>query len=74
MLRGDAAVAERYLNVRDVAEQLAVTEDTVRRWLRERRLRGFMPGGSRGGYRIRESELERFVSELELEAAGGEAP
>ena len=71
MLRGDAAVAERYLNVRDVAEQLSVTEDTVRRWLRERRLLGFMPGGPRGGYRIRESELERFVSELESGVAKG---
>jgi excisionase family DNA binding protein len=70
-LTGGIAVAERYLNVHDVAEQLGVTEDTVRRWLRERRLRGFMPGGPRSGYRIRESELERFVSELEGEAAGG---
>jgi excisionase family DNA binding protein len=64
-----ATVAERYLTVRDVAEQLSVNEDTVRRWLRERRLRGFMPGGPRGGYRVRESELERFVADLEREAA-----
>jgi len=62
-------VAERYLNVHDVAEQLDVSEDTVRRWLRERRLRGFMPGGPRSGYRIRESELERFVSKLESTTA-----
>jgi len=52
-----------------VAEQLDVAEDTVRRWLRERRLRGFMPGGRRSGYRIREAELERFVSKLESTAA-----
>jgi excisionase family DNA binding protein len=65
----DTAVVERYLTVHDVAAHLGVTEDTVRRWLRERRLRGFMPGGPRSGYRIRESELERFVSELEDEAA-----
>jgi excisionase family DNA binding protein len=68
-MRGDAAVAERYLTVPEVAEQLRVNEDTVRRWLRDRRLRGFMPGGARGGYRVRESELERFVSELEAGAA-----
>ena len=71
-MRGESALAERYLNVHDVAEQLSVTEDTVRRWLRDRRLRGFMPGGARGGYRIRESELERFVSELEREAGAGD--
>ena len=62
-------VAERYLNVHDVAEQLDVSEDTVRRWLRKRQLRGFMPGGLRSGYRIRESELERFVSKLESTTA-----
>jgi excisionase family DNA binding protein len=67
-------VAERYLTVHDVAEQLKVTEDTVRRWLRERRLRGFMPGGARGGYRVRESELERFIAELERDAAEDETP
>lgn len=72
MLRGDAAVVERYLTVHEVAAHLGVTEDTVRRWLRERRIRGFMPGGARSGYRIRESELERFVSELEAEAADSE--
>ena len=68
-MRGDTAVVERYLTVHDVAAQLGVTEDTVRRWLRERRLRGFMPGGPRSGYRIRESELERLVSALEGEGA-----
>ncbi len=67
------AVAERYLTVPEIAEQLRVTEDTVRRWLRERRLRGFMPGGPRGGYRVRESELERFISELEGEATEEQA-
>ena len=69
-MRGVAEVAEEFLTVPEVAEQLRVSEDTVRRWLRERRLRGFMPGGARGGYRIRESELERFVSQLERQAAG----
>jgi excisionase family DNA binding protein len=58
-------VVERYLSVHEVAAILGVAEDTVRRWLRERRLRGFMPGGPRSGYRVRESEIERFVSELE---------
>jgi excisionase family DNA binding protein len=71
VLMGATSVAERYLTVRDIAEQLAVSEDTVRRWLRERRLRGFIPGGPRSGYRIRESELERFIAELEREQDAG---
>ena len=66
-------LAERYLTVHDIAERLAVNEDTVRRWLRDRRVRGFLPGGMRTGYRVRESELERFISELEHQAADEEA-
>ncbi len=62
-------MAETFLTVPEVAERFRVTEDTVRRWLRERRLRGFMPGGARSGYRIRESEIERFVSGMEQQTA-----
>lgn len=44
-----------------VAARVRTTEDTVRRWLRQGRLKGFMPGGTKLGYRIAESELERFL-------------
>lgn len=53
---------ERMLTVQEVAERLRASPDTVRRWLREGRLRGVLPGGSRLGYRIPESELQRFIS------------
>ena len=62
---GATAVQGRYVTARQVAETLGVSLDTVRRWLKTGRLRGFMPGGTRGGYRIRESEVERFIKELE---------
>lgn len=47
--------------VREVAERLGATDETVRRWLRSGKLRGIMPGGQRLGYRIPASELERLL-------------
>lgn len=51
---------ERYLTVEQVAERLQVRRETVREWLR----RGLLPGvrlGDRTGWRIRPSDLERFL-------------
>jgi excisionase family DNA binding protein len=59
---------ERLLTVREVAERIRSTPQTVRRWLRQGRLRGFRPGGTKLGYRVPESELQRFLSE------SGESP
>jgi excisionase family DNA binding protein len=53
--------SERFLTVPDIAERLAVTDSTVREWLRTGRLQGYLPGGRRAGWRIRESDLERFI-------------
>jgi excisionase family DNA binding protein len=53
---------DRLLTVQEVAERLRVNAETVRRWLRQGRLHGMMPGGDRAGYRIRESELRRFMA------------
>jgi excisionase family DNA binding protein len=58
------------LTVEDVAARLSVKPDTVRRWLRQGRLRGVLPGGRRLGYRVPIAELERFaptVSALEVQ-------
>ena len=52
---------ERMLTVREVSERLNVPEATIRRWLRDGRLRGARLGGTRLGYRIAESDVERFV-------------
>ena len=56
---------DRYLTVDDVAERLHVSAWSVREWLKSGRLVGFQPGGRRVGWRIRESELERFVADRE---------
>jgi excisionase family DNA binding protein len=55
---------ERMLTVKQVAERLQVHANTVRRWLDERELRGVKLGG-KAGWRVRESELRRFLKERE---------
>lgn len=52
---------ERMLTVREVSDRLRVPEATIRRWLRDGRLRGVRLGGTRLGYRIAESDVEAFV-------------
>jgi excisionase family DNA binding protein len=55
---------QRLLTVREVAEQIRSSPETVRRWLRQGKLHGFRPGGTKLGYRVPESELQRFLAEL----------
>jgi len=59
---------DRLLTVPEVAAWLGASEDSVRRWLREGTLEGFMPGGRRLGYRVRESALARFMAAREGKA------
>jgi excisionase family DNA binding protein len=53
---------DKLLTVEEVAERLRVNPYTVRRWLRDGTLSGKLMGGRRGGYRIAESELARFLA------------
>jgi excisionase family DNA binding protein len=52
---------ERVLTVSEAAQRIRTSEATVRRWLREKKLRGVRPGGTRLGWRIPESEVERLL-------------
>jgi excisionase family DNA binding protein len=54
-------VQDRFLTVPEIAEQLHVSEWTVREWLRTNRLRGYLPAGRRGGWRVKEADLERYI-------------
>jgi excisionase family DNA binding protein len=64
---------ERLLTVREVAERIRSSPQTVRRWLRQGRLHGFLPGGTKLGYRVPESELKRFLAESdESQSRSGE--
>ncbi len=49
-----------WLTVRDIAILLRVSEGTVRRWIREKRLVAKFFGG-RIGYRINDPELQKFL-------------
>ncbi len=55
---------QRLLTVREVAERIRSSPETVRRWLRQGKLRGIRPGGTKLGYRVPESELQRFLASL----------
>ena len=50
---------EKLYTVKDVAAALRVHQETIRRWLRDGKLKGVTMGGGRGGYRITETELNR---------------
>jgi excisionase family DNA binding protein len=52
---------DEWLTVKDVAAYLRVTEETVRRWVRE----GELPAlalGKKAGFRIREADLQAFIA------------
>jgi excisionase family DNA binding protein len=51
---------EPYLTPKQIAEQLQVTEKTVRTWIYDGRLRAVRAGRF---WRIRESDLEAFLHE-----------
>lgn len=51
---------DRWLTVAQVAQELQVHEETVRRWLRQGRLEGHNFSG-RTGYRIRQSAITAFM-------------
>jgi len=51
---------DKWLTVEQIAAQLQVTEQTVRRWLRSGALIGRNFSG-RTGYRVRQSDLDAFL-------------
>jgi excisionase family DNA binding protein len=56
---------EQLLTTEQVAERLQISEWTLRDWLRTGKLRGIRLGSKRAGWRIRASEIERFLREQE---------
>jgi excisionase family DNA binding protein len=52
---------ERMLTLRQAAEYLQAHPQTIRRWLREGKIKGTMPGGKKMGYRISEAEVVRVL-------------
>lgn len=52
----------QWLTVEQVAERLQFHPDTVRRLLREGKIQGYRQT-RRGGWRIRASEIDRFITQ-----------
>ena len=51
---------DKWVTVQQVCEQLQVSDQTVRRWIKARELPATDLGG-KAGYRIRESDLAAFL-------------
>lgn len=60
---------ERWYTVEEIADTLKVHEQTVRRWLKSEELHGVLLG-RKAGWRIRASELERFLDERDTNKKG----
>lgn len=56
-------MTDTLLTVPEVAARVRVSEATVREWLRQGKLEGLRPGGTKVGWRIPESALDRFLEE-----------
>ncbi len=61
---------DRFMTVREAADELRVHPQTVRLWLREGKLRGRLIGGRKSGYRIAATEIERLLSPYDEPTAG----
>ena len=55
---------DEWLNVEQVAGELSVHVETIRKWIREKQLNAVYLG-RRGGYRIRRSSLDDFLRKRE---------
>ena len=53
---------DELLTVREITQRLKVHEETVRRWIREGELPAILLGSSKGGYRVKDSDLNAFLS------------
>jgi len=60
---------ERWYTVEDVVDMLMVHAQTVRRWLQAGELHGVLLG-RKAGWRIRASEIERFLNERDTAQMG----
>lgn len=52
---------ERLYTVAEVAARLRTSQATIRNWLRSGKLSGYRMGGDKIGWRITESDLDRFI-------------
>jgi excisionase family DNA binding protein len=53
-------VSKQYFTVEDIAEQLGVSVDTVRNWIKQGKLEAYKVGRD---YRISREQFEKFMEE-----------
>jgi len=53
-------MSDQWLSVEDIARELKVPEDTVRAWIRNKKLPAYRPGRE---YRVKQSDLEKFLAD-----------
>lgn len=54
---------QEWLTVAQVAKLLVVTEETIRRWIRAGEIPVLELPSRKAGYRIRKSDLDRFIAQ-----------
>ena len=52
---------EKIYSTKQIACLLNVDEETVRRWVRTRKLKGDLNRSKKGGFKIKESDLDEFI-------------
>jgi excisionase family DNA binding protein len=52
---------QNILTVREAAARLKLNPETIRRWIRDGRIRAVSLGSDRAGFRIPESEVTRLL-------------
>jgi excisionase family DNA binding protein len=57
-------MAHEWLTIEEIAEELRVSEETVRRWIRTKQLKALSIGR---GYRIRRKDFEDFLDRRSTE-------
>lgn len=64
-------MAEMFLSLHDVGEELGVSVQTVRRWVKAGELAAYKPGKE---YRIKSSDLEEFLKTREVDPKAAAPP
>jgi excisionase family DNA binding protein len=54
---------DEWLTVQEIAAEIKVDEETVRRWIRRGQLPYLELGAGKAGYRIKRSDLNQFVAQ-----------
>lgn len=56
----DEITVEKWVNLKDIAEHLSISQDTVRNWIKEGKLPFYKAGKS---YKFKISEVDEWVRE-----------